>query len=724
MHNRNASELSFEAVYRQAYKLVLSKKGDHFYDRLQTFEKKWLSDEVRSKLNRDIAPTLLNTTQQSATTANERRSAGEKFLLSLKDAFEDHRTVMNMATDVFMYLDKVYCNDGTKSRASIYTSAMLLFKDCILRTPPESNGPTVLEILKQVILEQIAMERDGDIIDKPLIKDCVHMLEGLYESKLEIEDEKLYLTDFEQDFLSASRVFYAKEGLTLLQDADAATYCRRVCKRIHEETDRCRSTLSEITSAKITGVLEDELIKNKLREIITMDTGVTQMVDNDRYEDLKLVFELISRIDPQKQDLTEAIQKRVQVMGGLINDAATETAQAQPTNQYSADKTDVKKSTAVNQQTIAAIQWVEDILRLKEKYDHLWEVSLHSDPIIQPALTRSFTESINGFSRSSECISLFIDENMKKGLKDKTEAEIDSVLDKAIILLRYITDRDLFERYYKKHLCKRLLMQKSVSIDVEKSMIQKMKMQLGNSFTSKLEAMFRDVAVSEELTNLYRTRVAGEPKRIELSINVLTSMTWPLETMQNNEGESKTRCIYPPDIERIKKMFESFYNERHSGRMLTWLPHMGTADIRAVFPKVPGKEGTLGKDRRHELNVSTYAMFVLLLFNDLPSGDSLSFEEIQQKTNIGTSELIRNLQSLAVAAKTRILLKDPMSKDVKSTDRFTFNEKFSSTFLKLKVGVVAGNNKVEGERERAETEKKNNESRAFAIEAAVVRTMK
>ena len=151
---------------------------------------------------------------------------------------------------------------------------------------------------------------------------------------------------------------------------------------------------------------------------------------------------------------------------------------------------------------------------------------------------------------------------------------------------------------------------------------------------------------------------------------------------------------------------------------------MGTADIRAVFPKVPGKEGRLGKERRHELNVSTYAMIVLMLFNDLPPGGSLSFDQIQLRTNIATNELIRNLQALAVAPKTRILIKEPMSKDVKPTDRFSFNESFQSQFLKVKVGVVAAGNKVEGEKERRETEKKNNDSRGFAIEAAVVRIMK
>lgn len=611
---------------------------------------------------------------------------------------------------------------------------MLLFRDCILCLS-EASAPSILAVLKMIMLEQIGMDRNGDPVDKTLIKSCVYMLEGLYESPKEMEEERLYLKSFEQDFLSASQDFYEAEGMRLLREADAASYCRHTANRIREETDRCRSTLSESTIPKIIAVLESTLIKGKIRELITMESGVKHMVDNDKYQDLELVFELNLRIDPKKTELTQAIQRRVQEVGIQINDAATNAAQGpqqqQPTenDQENRDRPKPGADKAVNLQTVAAIQWVDAILQLKDKYDRLWKVSLQSDPIIQPALTQSFTESINMFSRSSEYISLFIDENMKKGLKDKTEAEVDQVLDKAIVLLRYISDKDMFERYYKKHLCKRLLMGKSLSVENEREMIRKMKIELGNSFVLKLEAMFKDMQLSEELSAGYRARSAntGEAKRIDLGISVLTSMTWPLETMQSSSSESEGRkqCIFPAAIERVMKGFENFYGERYSGRRLTWMPHMGTADLRSVFPAVPGKEGAQGKERRHEINVSTYAMLVLMLFNDLPAGASLTVDEIQNRTNIGTNDLIRNLQSLAVAPKTRILLKEPMSKDVKNTDRFTFNEKFTSNFLKIRVGVVAGGgNKVEGERERKETERKNNDSRGFAIEAAVVRIMK
>lgn len=56
-----------------------------------------------------------------------------------------------------------------------------------------------------------------------------------------------------------------------------------------------------------------------------------------------------------------------------------------------------------------------------------------------------------------------------------SEQEIETVLDKTMVLFRYLLEKDVFERYYKTHLAKRLLLNKSVSDDSEKNMISKLK---------------------------------------------------------------------------------------------------------------------------------------------------------------------------------------------------------------------------------------------------------
>ena len=180
--------------------------------------------------------------------------------------------------------DRVYCTDHRQP--SIFAKAMGLFRDQILRSPVRPGSPDLIEVLTSIILDQIQMDRDGEKIDQHLIKSNVYMLEGLYESDQEVEDEKLYLRLFEPYFLHTSAAFYREEGERLLKESDAGTYCKEAKRRIDEESDRCRSTLSEGTTAKIQRVVEDELIRHKMKGLIEMESGVHYMVDNDKFYEL------------------------------------------------------------------------------------------------------------------------------------------------------------------------------------------------------------------------------------------------------------------------------------------------------------------------------------------------------------------------------------------------------------------------------------------------------
>ena len=78
------------------------------------------------------------------------------------------------------------------------------------------------------------------------------------------------------------------------------------------------------------------------------------------------------------------------------------------------------------------------------------------------------------------------------------------ILDKTISLFRFITDKDVFERYYKAHLAKRLLHNRSVSDDAERGMLTKLKVECGFQFTVKLEGMFHDMKLSADTMQAYR----------------------------------------------------------------------------------------------------------------------------------------------------------------------------------------------------------------------------
>lgn len=78
---------------------------------------------------------------------------------------------------------------------------------------------------------------------------------------------------------------------------------------------------------------------------------------------------------------------------------------------------------------------------------------------------------------------------------------------------------------------------------------------------------------------------------------------------------SAASCNLPEELLKASKSFEQFYFSRHSGRRLTWQPSLGNVDVKVRF-----------KARSHELNVSTFALTILLLFEDVADGEYLTYE--------------------------------------------------------------------------------------------------
>ena len=111
IHTKNASKLSFEELYRNAYKLVLKKQGESLYERVKEFEQDWLVTVVRPAIMAELSPILLirdGDGSSSLATTSERRRAGERLMLALKQSWEDHNLCMSMTTDVLMYMVSVH----------------------------------------------------------------------------------------------------------------------------------------------------------------------------------------------------------------------------------------------------------------------------------------------------------------------------------------------------------------------------------------------------------------------------------------------------------------------------------------------------------------------------------------------------------------------------------------------------------------------------------------
>lgn len=145
----------------------------------------------------------------------------------------------------------------------------------------------------------------------------------------------------------------------------------------------------------------------------------------------------------------------------------------------------------------------QNLLDLKAQFDHFLSESFNSNKICKQTIIGDIEHIFNHNTHSPEYLSLFINDKLKKGAKgvsslhlrlssrfglsvlqvvsclclchQLTEQELESFLDKALMLFKVLQEKDVFEKYYKQHLSYRLLGNTSVSEDMEKNMILRLK---------------------------------------------------------------------------------------------------------------------------------------------------------------------------------------------------------------------------------------------------------
>ncbi|KAH1212549.1 Cullin-1 [Glycine max] len=115
-------------------------------------------------------------------------------------------------------------------------------------------------------------------------------------------------------------------------------------------------------------------------------------------------------------------------------------------------------------------------------------------------------------SSSAELLASFCDNILKKGGSEKLSDEaIEETLEKVVKLLAYISGKDLFAKFYRKKLARRLLFDKSANDDHERSILTKLKQQCGGQFTSKMEGMVTDLTLAKENQTSFEEYLSNNP---------------------------------------------------------------------------------------------------------------------------------------------------------------------------------------------------------------------
>lgn len=152
------------------------------------------------------------------------------------------------------------------------------------------------------------------------------------------------------------------------------------------------------------------------------------------------------------------------------------------------------------------------------------------------------------------------------------------------------------------------------------------------------------MSLSKDLTDQFKERMQQNHDDIDInfSIMVLGTNFWPLTPPQHD-------FIIPADILPLYDRFTKYYQQKHSGRKLTWLWNYSKNELRTNY-----------LNQKYIFMTSSYQMAVLVQFND---ADTLSLQEIQAATQI-SEDLLK--QVLASLVKPKVLINE-------ETDQYDLN---------------------------------------------------
>ncbi|CAF3821964.1 unnamed protein product [Rotaria sordida] len=362
--------------------------------------------------------------------------------------------------------------------------------------------------------------------------------------------------------------------------------------------------------------------------------------------------------------------------------------------------------------------YIETIIEVYMRFFKIVKEAFDCEPGYITALDTACSKFINDnavvrdaqkSTKSSELLARYCDLILRKGNKIE-QNDIDEKINQIMIVFNYLQDKDVFQKFYGRLLAKRLVEQLSASDDYEESLISKLKATCGFEYASKLQRMFQDIRLSTSLLKEYEADCKDHHsiKIFDFSVMVLTSNSWPFTV--------PSTFNLPIELKSTLNDFEVFYLKKFNGRQLKCLLQYSKGELQTLYTKP-----------KYILQVSTYQMTVLLLFNEFKN---MTFQKMLDTTQIDPESFTQILVSLL---KSKVLTSAGINADtlnenlnesgITMNSIIEVNQNFHSNKIKTNLIKPIGSaapNPIDSKPIYASVI----EDRKIVIQAAVVRIMK
>ncbi|KAI6716568.1 hypothetical protein JHW43_000827 [Diplocarpon mali] len=616
---------------------------------------------------------------------DESRTHSDEALLTFYIREWDRYTVAaKYINHLFKYLNRHWVkremDEGKKNIYDVYTLHLVQWRLTLFNA--------VHEQVMEAVLKMVERQRNGETIEHNQIKSIVDSFVslGLDEADPTKSTLDVYRFNFEKPFLEATRLFYQAESKEFVAANTIVEYMKKAETRLDEEEERVNMYLHPDIILPLKKTCNTALIAD--HSAILRDEFQV-LLDNDRYDDMARMYNLLARIPDGLEPLRSRFEAHVRKAGlAAVAKVAAD-----------ADKIEPKA-------------YVDALLEIHTQYQGLVKEAFKEEPEFTRSLDNACREFVNrnqvcksGSNKSPELLAKYTDALLKKSASGSEESDLENSLTQIMTVFKYIEDKDVFQKFYSRMLARRLVHTSSSSDDAETSMISKLKEACGYEYTNKLQRMFQDIQISKDLNSGFKEFESkltepGESKHVDATYSILGTGFWPLNPPQ-------TEFTPPAEISKAYERFQAFYNQKHSGRKLTWLWQLCKGEVKVNYPRNMKTPFTF--------QVSTYQMAILLLFNE---SDKNSYEDIVNATQLQTEVLD---PSLGIFLKAKVLIMSPEGDKPGPGKTFALNYDFKNKKIRINLNIAV---KSEQKQEVDETHKTIEEDRKLLMQSAIVRIMK
>ena len=468
----------------------------------------------------------------------------------------------------------------------------------------------------------------------------------IWEETIKEADRKntdlLYQNEWYHDYFKKETIKYIKNKSERdIKNNSAPEYVKCALKYINDEYERENVYINIKFHDDINNINYEHLIKNNMNQIAEMDTGIKNMFQTRKKDELNEVFKLFTLYPESLKLIQKSFREYIKErLTAIYNDKELSK--------------DPKK-------------FIPTLISLKKEMDEFVVLCFENHPDFQDQENKEFSLLMSKDFYPKQ-LANYTDFCMRSGFKGKSQEDIESTLNDIMSLFKNINSKLVFKIDSEKKMSDRLIKGSSLSINAEKLFISKLKQENGVTYVSKMNEMINDLDKNKtEIEGYKMTKSKGVPNGIKFNVQIISQSAWDI----SNSNMEKIEIT--PLLESCRKDFQEFYLKRHQQAKLIWCLSLSKLEIQFLYLK------------NKNISISTLPQYLALIY--LENKQKLSLQKISELMGCNVQKVINDIRGLIFNKtfnpkgqidKGVILANiDPDKKEFKPETEISINKNFS-----------------------------------------------